>query len=57
MTHYMHDWELNMRYSGAPELDENNVYEWRSEFSIFVQWKPIPEVRKQVDYIDEELQF
>ncbi len=57
MVHYMRDWELNMRYSGAPELDENNVYEWRSEFSIFVQWKPIPEVRKQVDYIDEELQF
>lgn len=57
LVHYMHDWQLNMTYSGAPELDETNIYEWRSEFSIFVQWNPIPEVRKQIDYSGQELQF
>jgi hypothetical protein len=46
-----------MQYRGAPELDETNNYEWRSEFSVFVQWNPIPEVRKQVDYDKEGLRF
>lgn len=57
LIHYMHDWQLNMQYRGAPELDETNNYEWRSEFSVFVQWNPIPEVRKQVDYDKEGLRF
>ena len=57
LIHYMHDWQLNMEYSGRPELNEENEYTWRSEFSIFVQWNPIPEIRKQVDYTDNKLQL
>jgi hypothetical protein len=57
LIHYMHDWQLNMEYSGRPELNENNEYTWMSEFSIFVQWSPIPEIRKQVDYAENELQL
>ena len=57
LIHYMHDWQLNMEYTGRPELNEENEYTWRSEFSIFVQWNPIPEIRKQVDYSDNNLQL
>ncbi len=57
LIHYMHDWQLNMEYSGRPELNEENQYTWNSEFSIFVQWNPIPEIRKQIDYTDDTLQM
>lgn len=57
LIHYMHDWQLNMEYSGRPELNQENEYTWRSEFSIFVQWNPIPEIRKQVDYAENELKL
>ncbi|MFO7731204.1 MAG: hypothetical protein R6V86_10620 [Spirochaetia bacterium] len=56
LVHYMHDWQLNMEYKGNPELNETNRYTWRSEFSIFVQWNPIPEIKKQIDGTDEGLQ-
>jgi hypothetical protein len=56
LVHYMHDWQLNMEYKGNPELNEVNRYTWRSEFSIFVQWNPIPEIKKQIDGSDEGLQ-
>ena len=53
LIHYMHDWQLNMEYSGRPTLTDEK-YTWNSEFSIFVQWNPIPEIRKQVDYTDDD---
>jgi len=55
LVHYMHDWQLNMQYKGSPELNEDR-YTWRSEFSIFVQWNPVPEIKKQIDGTDEGLQ-
>jgi len=57
LIHYMHDWRLQMQYSGLPRLDELNQYEWYSEFSIFVQWNPIPEIRKEAEYGEEGLQI
>ncbi|MCF7913901.1 MAG: hypothetical protein K9L66_01905 [Spirochaetaceae bacterium] len=56
LVHYMHDWQLNMEYKGNPELNEANRYTWRSEFSIFVQWKPIPEIKKQIDSTEDGFQ-
>lgn len=55
--HYMHDWRLQMQYSGIPQLDEQNIYKWYSEFSIFLQWNPIPEIRKEAEYDKEGLRI
>lgn len=57
LVHYMRDWNLTMQYSGSPQLDERNRYRWANEFSIFVQWNPIPEVKKEFDYGEEGFVF
>jgi len=57
LIHYMHDWQLNMQYSGKPRLNDDNLYKWRSEFSIFVQWNPIPEIRKEATYDEDGLEI
>lgn len=57
LIHYMHDWRLYLQYSGLPELNEDKIYRWRSEFSIFVEWDPIPEVKKEIAYDENGLQF
>ena len=58
LVHYMHDWQLQMQYSGIPKLDEDlKEYRWYSEFSIFVQWTPIPEIRKEAEYDEEGLRI
>ncbi|ADK81565.1 LPS-assembly protein LptD [Sediminispirochaeta smaragdinae] len=57
-VHSMRDWDLNFVYSGSPELVDNDdglsYYQWRPEFSIFLQWRPIPEIKKEVSYSDDE---
>ncbi len=58
MIHHLHDWELSFIYVGEPELDrQEKRYKWRSEFSIMVQWKPIPEIRKEMEYGKDEFVF
>jgi hypothetical protein len=45
-VHYLHDWNLTLSYEGKPVLDEGAMqYQWRSSFSILLQWLPIPEIR------------
>ncbi len=52
--HHMHDWQLSFIYNGEPVLEEmNKKYQWESEFTILVQWKPIPEIRKEAVYDGE----
>jgi hypothetical protein len=49
--HRMHDWNLSFIYNGEPVLDEaDKRYRWESEFTILLQWKPIPEIRKEAVY-------
>lgn len=60
-VHEMNDWDLNFVYEGKPELKTNSAgipeYSWIPEFSIFLQWRPIPEIRKKVSYQDEEVEW
>lgn len=56
--HHLSDWDLNIEYSGQPELvtaDNFTEYQWNSKFSLFVTWKPVPEIKKNIDYIDNEI--
>jgi hypothetical protein len=56
-VHYLHDWNLSLSYEGKPYLmEEDNEYQWRSNFSVILQWQPIPELRSHLkrEWDDEE---
>ena len=60
LIHPMPDWELEVEYSGTPELREeegSSFYEWASEISFSVRWKPIPEIKRKVTSKDGEISF
>ncbi len=59
-THRLGDWDLVLAYSARPALSQDVSpprYEWDSRFSVVVQWRPLPELRSEVSYEDEELQY
>ncbi|MBT3273562.1 MAG: hypothetical protein HN368_10420 [Spirochaetales bacterium] len=58
LVHEMPDWNLNVEYTGNPDLVESegsSQYEWAAEVSVFVQWKPIPEIKRKVTSKDGEI--
>jgi lipopolysaccharide assembly outer membrane protein LptD (OstA) len=53
-VHYLDDWNLTFEYKGNPKLKEElQRYEWYSTFSIFLQWVPIPEIKRNFE-VDTE---
>ncbi len=59
--HHLSDWDFNIEYTGEPVLitndDNSKEYQWKSEFSIFVIWKPVPEIKKNISYSEDEINF
>ena len=53
LVHHLREWDLTFSYAGWPEL-EDKQYEWKSEFSIFLKWNPIPQIQADIQYTDEE---
>ncbi len=56
--HHLSDWDLSLEYSGEPILvtvNDFTEYQWKSNFSIFVTWKPVPEIKKNINYSENEL--
>jgi len=59
-VHDMEDWELRVRYTGGPELDNDAqppTYQWRGVLSILLRWRPIPELRRAIEVEDGEVEF
>ena len=59
-VHHLRDWDLTVEYSGTPKpanIDGLNTIEWSGELSIFVQWKPIPEFKREITKKDGEINF
>lgn len=57
-THRLQDWDLDISYSGLPELvteDATPRYEWQAQFAATLQWRPIPELRAKFDVKDEQI--
>ncbi|MDA3940461.1 MAG: hypothetical protein PF693_14320, partial [Spirochaetia bacterium] len=53
VIHHLSDWDLSFEYSGEPVLvtvDDFPEYQWKSNFSLFVTWKPVPEIKKNINY-------
>ena len=44
ITHYMDDWNLNVKYAAEVVLSGDN-YEFVPEFSIYLSWKTIPDLK------------
>jgi hypothetical protein len=58
LVHNLHDWDFSLTYSGKPVLDEDaHTYEWVPSLTILLQWKPIPEMKKEITYDEDGLNF
>lgn len=49
LTHNLRNWEAIISYKGMPELN-NSQYEWKSEFSFYIKWNPIPQFNSSMEY-------
>lgn len=60
-VHYLGDWNLTINYSGQPKLqnlsDGRRGYKWVRFFSLLVQWKPIPEIKRDLKIREGEINF
>ncbi|MFP4443152.1 MAG: hypothetical protein ACLFST_08540, partial [Spirochaetia bacterium] len=61
VVHYLGDWNLTINYSGQPKLqnlsDGRRGYKWVRFFSLLVQWKPIPEIKRDLKIQEGEINF
>lgn len=52
LVHHLYDWDLTFTYTGQFIEDINDedkkVKRWNPIYSIFIQWKPIPEIKKEI---------
>ncbi len=44
LIHHMADWDLHCKYEGSVVLSDME-WHWRPVFSVFLQWKAIPEIK------------
>jgi hypothetical protein len=49
-VHHLHDWDLSVEYSGAPELitSPTKQYVWSPKFTIQLQWQPVSQVKTAI---------
>ena len=61
LVHNLHDWDLTLEYSAAPEkvLDPSGYYqyEWKNSFSIYVQWKAQRDLEARISVEKNEFVF
>ena len=51
LTHYLHDWTMNLRTSLKPEVKEDGNryrYEFIPIITFVVQWKPVSDIKTKV---------
>lgn len=54
LVHKLHDWDLELTYSGRPVVDEGaENSRWDSTFSILVRWNPIEKLKVRTDYTEK----
>lgn len=53
-VHDLGDWDLTVGYRGTPEQDGTTV-EWRSTVELLLQWRPIPEISRDLTITDDEV--
>lgn len=52
LTHRLHDWDLKLTYSGKQDIvtgaDGISKYEWKPDFTLSLEWNPIPELKHEI---------
>jgi hypothetical protein len=49
VIHHMADWDLHCKYGGSVVLSDME-WQWKPVFSIFLQWKAIPEIKVEREF-------
>ncbi len=61
LVHHLEDWDLNMEFTGTPELTTSNTgvsyYQWNPTFTLSVDWKPVPEIKSNVVVQNNQISF
>ena len=60
LVHDLDDWFLTIDLSVIPQIEtvENvSKYKFIPNFSIYIEWEPIPELQKSIEYKDKNLNF
>ncbi|MBN1646425.1 MAG: LPS-assembly protein LptD [Spirochaetales bacterium] len=61
LVHYLDDWTLTLNLNLEPKLvdqtDGGKEYEFVTNFSIYVQWTPIPEIQKKITVEGDDIMF
>ena len=50
LVHYMHDWDLHLRYTAQLEDTGNNTYGWVPTFAIYLRWATMPDLKVDETY-------
>ena len=53
VTHYMHDWDLNVKYSAVMELVDDS-YQFVPELTIYLRWKILPDLEIDQSWTEED---
>ncbi len=61
IVHHLDDWDLSMSYSGTPELVTNTngtqSFRWDSILAITLRWKPISQIKTEIQYDKNGLRY
>jgi hypothetical protein len=60
LTHDLHDWDLNVKYSGSPYIDKTvgiPEYKWANILSIYLQWKAVTDIKSDIKIDKGEISF
>ena len=60
LSHDLHDWSLNLDYSGYPDVNDDlspAQYEWVSKLDIYLEWKAVDDIKSEISIDDGEVSF
>ena len=60
LKHDLHDWDLNITYSGQPYVNDEGdypEYNWENKLDISLKWKAIPDVKSELEIDKEGVSF
>ncbi len=54
MVHHLRNWDVTLEYSGSPSINNTTkAYDWKSKFSIYIKWNPLPMFNQKTKYEDD----
>lgn len=57
-VHDLGDWDLTIGYQGSPQQQsspDGDTIEWQGTVELLLQWRPIPEISRDLTFSDDEI--